>query len=187
MSENHAQNDEDHSRECQVKCRGSQPGFEQLPLLPEEISDQNVSGGISCRSRDVVKKISAPGHFRQASQQIRHNRRKQENESRDKNRPGAMPFEKMFGPLHPLGCEMEPADFFQAATTQPSSQPKGTSAAQKASRRSGHHGLPQRIRGFSQNKSSPQENCLPREGNAKVVQKHDNEDKHISVMRDMGQ
>ena len=76
---------------------------------------------------------------------------------------------------------MEPADFFQAAMTEPPSQPKGTNAAQKTGRRSGRHGLPQRICGFPQNKSRPQKNRFTRQGKTDVVQKRDDEDEHISV------
>src|ERR1035437_2030087 len=142
MSENHAKNQEDYPRKNQVKRRRPQPRFEQFPLLPKKISDQNVGGGIGRRPREVVKKKSAPGHFRHAGQQIGHDRRKQEDEPRDKNRLGAMTFEKLFGPLQPFGREMEPADFFQAAMAQPPSQPEGTNAAQETRRRPGHHGFP---------------------------------------------
>ena len=99
MSENHGENHNDQTREHQVKRRGTQPGFEQFPLLPEKISDQDVSGGIGHRSGKIVKQKSASGHFRHAGQQIGHDRRKQEDESRDKYRLGAMTFEKSFGPL----------------------------------------------------------------------------------------
>jgi hypothetical protein len=45
------------------------------------------------------KKKNMPAHFRHARQQIDRNWRKQGNEPRDKNRPGAMTFEKTFGPF----------------------------------------------------------------------------------------
>jgi len=82
---------------------------------------------------------------------------------------------------------MEPADFFQTTLAQPPPQPEGPDAAQETGRRSSHHGLPQRISSFPQNKSGPQKNCFTRQGNAEIVQKHDDENEHISVMRDMGQ
>ena len=97
-----------------------------------------------------------------------------------------MTFEESFRPLQSFGREMEAVDFFQAAPAQSPSQPEGTNAAQKAGRGSGRHGLPQRIRGFSQNKSRSQKNRFTRQGHAEVVQKRDDEDQHISVMRDVG-
>ena len=99
MSENHGENHDDQPRENQVKRRGAQPGFEQLPFLPEKISDQDVSGGIGRRPRDVVKEKSAPLHFRHPGQQIRHDGWKQKDEPGDKYRLGAMTFEISFGPL----------------------------------------------------------------------------------------
>jgi hypothetical protein len=99
MSENHAQNDENYSRENQIKHRWPQPSFELFPLLPKKISDQDVSGGVSSRPRKVVKKESAPLHFRDASQQVGHDGREQEDEPRDENRSGTMTFEKLFRPL----------------------------------------------------------------------------------------
>jgi len=143
MPENHAQSDKNYSREYQIKCRGTQPSFEQLPLFPEKISDQDVSDGIGRRPREVVKQKSTPWYFRHTGQQVDQDGRKQKDEPRDKNGLGAMTFEKLFRPLHPLGYEMEPADFFQAAMAQPPSQPKGTSASQKTSRRSSQHRFPQ--------------------------------------------
>src|SRR5208282_876492 len=98
MSENHGENHNDQPREDQVKRRGAQPGFEQFPLLPEKISEQDVTGGIGRRPRDVVKKKSAPLHFRHAGEQIGRDRRKQEDEPRDKYRLGAMTFEKSLRP-----------------------------------------------------------------------------------------
>jgi hypothetical protein len=98
-----------------------------------------------------------------------------------------MTFEKSFGPLEPFRREMEPADFFQAAMTQPPTKPEGTDAAQKAGHGSGRHGFPYRILSFSQDKSGPQKNRFTRQGKTEVVQKRDDEDEHISVMRDMGQ
>ena len=95
MSENHAQNHAGQPRKNQVKRRGPQPRFEQFPLLPKEISEQDVSGGISRRPREIVKKKSAPLHFSHAGQQIGRDRRKQEDEPRDENRLGAMTFEKI--------------------------------------------------------------------------------------------
>jgi len=56
MPENHAKNQQDYPRENQVKRRGAQPGFEPFPLLPKEISDQNVTGGIGCRPGEVKKR-----------------------------------------------------------------------------------------------------------------------------------
>src|ERR1017187_3879422 len=143
MSENHGENHDDYPRENQVKCRGSQPRLEQFPFLPEKISDQGVSGGIGRRPRKVVKQKSVPRHFRHAGQQIDHDGRKQEDEPRDKNRLGAMTFEKSLRPFHPFGREMEPADFSQTPLAQPPPQPEGNDSAQKAGRRSGHHRLPQ--------------------------------------------
>src|ERR1035441_9934761 len=70
---------------------------------------------------------------------------------------------------------------------QAPSQPEGTTAAQETGRRSGHHGFPQRTRGLPQDKPGPQQNRFSREGSAEVVQEYDDEDEHISVMRDMGQ
>src|ERR1017187_9864636 len=99
MSENHGENHNDQPRENQVKRRGAQPGFEQFPLFPEKIPDQDVSGGIGRRPRDVKKEKSAPLHFRHPGQQIHHDGRKQKDEPRDKNRPGAMTFEKSLRPL----------------------------------------------------------------------------------------
>src|ERR1035437_10921567 len=131
MSENHGKNHNDKPRENQVKRRGAQPGFEQFPLLPEKIADQDVTGGIGRRPRDVVKEKSAPLHFRHPGQKIHHDGRKQEDEPRDKNRPGTMTFEESLGPLEPFGREMEPVNFFQTAMAQPPSQPKGTNAAQE--------------------------------------------------------
>src|ERR1039457_1330628 len=187
MSEKHAENHDDYPRENQVKRRRPQPGLEQFPFLPEKISDQGVSGGIGRRPRKVVKQKSVPRHFRHAGQQIDHDGRKQEDEPRDKNRLGAMTFEKSFRPLQPFGREMEPADFFQAALAQPPPQPEGTDATQKTGHRSGHHGLPQLIRSFPQNKSCSQKNRFTRQGKAEVVQKRDDEDEHISVMRNVWQ
>src|ERR1035437_3341201 len=99
MSAKHAQNQENYPRANQVKRRGSQPGLEQFPFLPEKISDQGVGGGIGRRPREVVKKKSVPRHFRHAGQQIYHDGRKQEDEPCDKNRLGAMTFEKSLRPL----------------------------------------------------------------------------------------
>src|ERR1022692_3614675 len=99
MSENHAENHDYYRRENQVKRRGSKPGFEQFPLLPEKISDQGVGGGIGRRPGEIVKQKSAPRHFRHAGQQIDHDGRKQKNEPRDKYRLGAMTFEKSLRPL----------------------------------------------------------------------------------------
>src|SRR5664280_3353444 len=82
---------------------------------------------------------------------------------------------------------MEPVNFFQAAVTQPPTEPERTDAAQKAGQCSGHHGLPQRIRRFPQNKRQPQQNRFSRQGNTEIVQEHDDEDEHISIMRDMRQ
>src|ERR1039457_3818125 len=187
MSEKHAENHDDYPRENQVKRRRPQPGLEQFPFLPEKISDQGVGGGIGRRPRKVVKQKSAPWHFRHAGQQIDHDGRKQEDEPCDKNRLGAMTFEKSLRPLQPFGREMEPADFLQAALAQPSSQPESTDATQKAGRRSGHHGLPQRIRRFTQNKSCSQKKRFSREWKTEVVQKRDDEDEHISVVRNVRQ
>src|ERR1017187_10342961 len=99
MSENHAWNHEGYPRENQVKRHGTQPGFEKFPLLPKKISDQDVTGGIDRRPREVVKKENAPWHFRHACQQIGRDGRKQDDEPRDKNSLGAMTFEKSLGPL----------------------------------------------------------------------------------------
>src|ERR1039457_5012046 len=99
MSENYAENNEDYPRENQVKRRGAQPGFEKFPLLPKEISDQDVTGGIGGRPREVIEQICAPGHFRHACQQIGRDGRKQSDEPCDKNSLGAMTFEKALGPL----------------------------------------------------------------------------------------
>src|ERR1017187_2144696 len=99
MSENHAENQEDYPRENQVKRRGAQPGFEPFPLLPEEISDQDVTGGIGSRSREVIKEINAPGHFRHACQQIGRDGREQGDETCDENSLSAMTFEEALGPL----------------------------------------------------------------------------------------
>ena len=60
IPENHGENHDDQPCENQVKRRGAQPGYEQFPFLPEEISDQDISGGIGRRPRDVVKEKSAP-------------------------------------------------------------------------------------------------------------------------------
>ena len=99
MSENHGQNHNDQPRENQIKRRGAQPDFEQFPFLPEKISDQDVSGGIGRRPRDVVKEKSAPLHFRHAGQQIDYDGRKQKDEPGDKYRLGTMTFEKSLRPL----------------------------------------------------------------------------------------
>src|ERR1035437_4120581 len=99
MSENYAENQEDYPRENQVKRRGAQPGFEPFPLLPKEISNQNVTGGIGCRPYEVIKQINAPAHFRDACQQVGRDGRKQGDEPRDKDRLGAMTFEKALGPF----------------------------------------------------------------------------------------
>ena len=48
------------------------------------------------------------------------------------------------------------------------------------------HGLPQRTRGFSQDKSGSQENGFLGQGNADVVQKYSNEDDHKPVTRNVG-
>src|ERR1019366_783215 len=118
MSEKHAQNNEDYAHENQVKRRGAQPGFEKFPLLPKEISDQDVTGGVGRRPREIVKQESAPGHLRHTGQQIGRDGRKQGDEPRDKNSLGAMTFEKALGPLKLCGREMEPANSFQAAMAQ---------------------------------------------------------------------
>src|ERR1035437_6263775 len=89
MSENHGKNHNDKPRENQVKRRGAQTGFEQFPLLPEKIADQDVTGGIGRRPRDVVKEKSAPLHFRYPGQKIHHDGRKHEDEPRYKSRPAS--------------------------------------------------------------------------------------------------
>src|ERR1017187_2814349 len=99
MSENHGENHNDQPRKNQVKRRGAQPGYEQFPLLPEKISDQNVGGGIGRRTREVVKEKRAPLHFRHPGPQLNHDGRKQKDAPRDKNRLGAMTFEKSLRPL----------------------------------------------------------------------------------------
>jgi hypothetical protein len=98
-----------------------------------------------------------------------------------------MTFKKPLGPPQPFWREMEPVNLFQAAMTKPPSQPEGTNATQETGHGSGHQGLPQRIRSFPQNKSGPQKNRFTRQGNAEIVQKNDDKDEHISVMRNVGQ
>jgi len=111
MPKNHAQNNEGYPRENQVKRCGAQPGFEKFPLLPKKIPDQDVTGGIDRRPREVVKKKNAPWHFRHACKHIGHDGWKQSDEPRDKNSLGAMTFEKLVGPLYPFWREMQPVDF----------------------------------------------------------------------------
>jgi hypothetical protein len=98
-----------------------------------------------------------------------------------------MTFEKSFGPLQPFVRKMEPMNSFQTAMAQPPSHPKGANTAEETGCRSGRHGLPQRMAGFPQDKSGPQKNRFSRQRKTEVVQKHDDEDEHISVMRDVGQ
>jgi len=124
MPEQHAENQEGYPRENQVKGRGTQPGLKKFPLFPEKISDQDVTGGVARRTREVVKKKDAPWHFRHARQQIGRDGRKQDDEPRDKNSLGAVAFEKMLDPLYPFGRETEPVFFFKAAMAQSPSQPK---------------------------------------------------------------
>jgi hypothetical protein len=81
---------------------------------------------------------------------------------------------------------MEPVNVFQPVMAQPPAQPKATNAAQETGRRSARNGLPKRTRGLPQDKSGPKKNRFPRQGNTDVVQKHDDEDEHKSVMRDVG-
>ena len=162
MSEEHPDHHEGYARENQIKRRGTQPGFEQFPLLPEEISDQDVTDGIGRRPGEIVKKKASPGNFRHAGQQIRRDGRKQGDESRDKHRLGAMPFKEPLRPLQPFVREMEPVSSFQTALAQPPSHPKGTNAAQETGCRSRRHGLPQRFCGFSQDKPGPQKNRFSR-------------------------
>jgi hypothetical protein len=99
MSENRPENQEDYPRENEVKRRGAQPGFQKFPPLPKKIPDQDVSGGIDSRPRKVVKEKDAPGHFRDACQQVGRDGRKQGDEPRDKDRLGAMTFGKALGPF----------------------------------------------------------------------------------------
>ena len=186
MSENHAQNYEDYPRENKVKHRGTQPGFETFPFVPQKVSDQNVTGGIGRRPRKVVKKENAPRHFGNACQKIGGDGWKQGDESCDKNSFGAMTFEKALGPLCPVGREMEPVNVFQVTMPQPPPQPKGPNAAQNAGRRSRRHGLPERTRGFPPDKPGSQKNRLSRQGDANVIQKHNDKDEHLSVMREAG-
>ena len=187
MSENHAQRNEGYSHEYQIKRRGTQPGFELFPLLPKKISDQDVTDGIGRRPGEIVKKKASPGNFRHAGQQVGRDGRKQGDEPRNENSLDAMPFEESLRPLQPFRREMEPVNLFQTALAQPPSQPKGTTAAQETGRRSRRHGLPQRTCGFPQDKSGPQENRFSGQGQAEVVQEHNDKDEHISVMRDVGQ
>ena len=65
MPENHAQNHQDYPRANQVKHRGSPPPRLRavLPFLTEKIPEQDVSGGIGRRPREIVNQKSAPRHF----------------------------------------------------------------------------------------------------------------------------
>ncbi len=187
MSKYHAQDNKDYPRENQVARRGSKPDFEKFPLLPKKESDQDVSDGVGSRPREVIEKKSPPPHCRRSCQKIGHDGWKQSDEPRDKNDFSAITFEKSFGPLSSFWREMEPVKFCYAALAQAPTQPKGTNAAQKAARRAGHYGLPQRTLGSPQYKSGPQKNRFARQGGADVVQEHDDEYERISVMREIGQ
>ena len=99
-----------------------------------------------------------------------------------------MTFEKLLGPLHLCGREMEPVNVFQPALAQPLAQPEAADAAQETGRRSARHGLPgANPAAFPRiNPATKKKRLFPARGTADVVQKHDDEDEHKSVMRDVG-
>ena len=77
MSENDAQNNENHPGKKQIERYGSQPGFKQFPAFPKEISQQDVPDATNGGSDKVEEEKSSPWHFCHASQQIGGDRRKQ--------------------------------------------------------------------------------------------------------------